>query len=357
MTVTHSWQGLVHFPTLCPCWPVAMQTAFARALTGGASTAVLQHPWKDLYSSVLANSSFTTFCLYYSCACLATPFSVGRMPSWGRGTQCWTTLTPTVQSQLHKMTHCPALGNTDSFLCLISLFASQEFWGDRVTPVFNIEKITNIEIQELSWLIRGRVRTASKEKKKKKGEKVLPNLQPRSHFCFQKLWDWFNFSAEVNILEGKPTAHCNNPEYSCPCKSHQILQEFDKTTCLRKSSTGAELPFVRTSCKGFYPWRLTSSSNKHWAKVPISNHGTINGPADFTCSLATRRAAHASLFMNSWHCKRQVLADAGMETCTSVANATALNLCYTLTCLQTGYYQQYQQTPINEHFLKRGLGF
>lgn len=37
-----------------------MQTAFARALTGGDSTAVLQHPWKSLYSSILANSSFTT---------------------------------------------------------------------------------------------------------------------------------------------------------------------------------------------------------------------------------------------------------------------------------------------------------
>lgn len=37
-----------------------MQTTVARALTGGASTAVLQHPWKNLYSSVLANSSFTT---------------------------------------------------------------------------------------------------------------------------------------------------------------------------------------------------------------------------------------------------------------------------------------------------------
>lgn len=49
------------FPCSRPRWPVTMQTAFARALTGGDSTALLQHhPWKNLYSSVLANSSFTT---------------------------------------------------------------------------------------------------------------------------------------------------------------------------------------------------------------------------------------------------------------------------------------------------------
>jgi len=58
--LTQSRQGLAHFPTLRPCWPAATQTAFVRALTAGASAAVLQHPWKHLYSSLLANSSFTT---------------------------------------------------------------------------------------------------------------------------------------------------------------------------------------------------------------------------------------------------------------------------------------------------------
>lgn len=60
MSVIQPWQGMVHCPISHHCWPAALQTAFTRVWTGGASTAVLQHPWESLSSPSLANSSFTT---------------------------------------------------------------------------------------------------------------------------------------------------------------------------------------------------------------------------------------------------------------------------------------------------------
>lgn len=60
VSVIQPWQGMVHCPISHHCWPAALQTAFTRVWTGGASTAVLQHPWESLSSPSLANSSFTT---------------------------------------------------------------------------------------------------------------------------------------------------------------------------------------------------------------------------------------------------------------------------------------------------------